>query len=183
MKVTNTGFDGLKLIELKRFEDNRGFFMERYNEQRFAELGLPAYFAQDNHSQSKPGVLRGLHYQFDWPQGKLVGVISGTIWDVAVDVRPSSPTYGKYYGVELSADNGRLLWIPPGFAHGFCVLGNDMADVFYKVTAVYQAHGEKGIRWNDPEFNIQWPLENPIISERDEQLPSFAEYKYEPKFA
>lgn len=171
---------GLKIITLKVHGDERGFFVERFHEERFREAGLPTHFAQDNHSRSAPGILRGLHYQYDKPQGKLVGVSAGRIWDVAVDIRPDSPTYGKYHALELSDMNGKLLWIPPGFAHGFCVLGNKPADVSYKCTAVYNPKGEGGIRYDDPVLDIQWPIKNPLLSERDKNQMSFAEYSKSP---
>jgi dTDP-4-dehydrorhamnose 3,5-epimerase len=132
---------------------------------------------QDNHSLSKPGVLRGLHFQTQPSQGKLVGCSRGRIWDVAVDLRPHSQSYGKWYSAELSAENGRLLWIPSGFAHGFCVLGDEPADVQYKVDAFYNPKMEFGIRWDDPDLQIPWPIKNPIVSERDSALPSFADYR------
>lgn len=175
-------FPDLKLVELKLHGDARGFFVERYREDAFANAGLPTVYKQDNHSRSAPGVLRGMHYQFNKPQGKLVGCVRGRIWDAVVDVRPSSPTYGKSYGVELSDTNARLLWVPAGFAHGFCVLGEDVADVYYKVTEIYNPEGERGIAWNDPDFAIQWPIENPQVSARDNAQASFADYKQDPKF-
>jgi dTDP-4-dehydrorhamnose 3,5-epimerase len=180
MQVTPLDVKGLLLLELKIHGDARGFFAERYQAARFAELGLPTIFVQDNHSRSAPGVLRGLHYQHTPAQGKLVGVTRGRIWDVAVDVRADSPTFGKYSGVELSDLNGRLLWIPPGFAHGFCVLGDEPVDLLYKVTALYNPPGEGGIRWNDPDLAVPWPLVNPTISGRDQNLPSFAQYRANP---
>jgi dTDP-4-dehydrorhamnose 3,5-epimerase len=127
-------------------------------------------------------VLRGLHYQTAPAQGKLVGVVRGRIWDVVVDIRPSSPTYGRHSAVELTDLNGRLLWIPAGFAHGFCVLGDEPADVLYKVDALYNPASEGGIRWDDPELGIAWPIERPVISARDQKLPSFAEYRHAPRF-
>ncbi len=156
--------------------------MERYNREKFAEAGLDLDFVQDNHSRSAPGVLRGLHYQHEPAQGKLVGVTRGKVWDVAVDIRVNSPTFGQYYGVELSGENGVLFWIPPGFAHGFCVLGDEPADMLYKVTGLYNAQGEGGISFDDPEIAIDWPLDNHTISERDKGLTSFAEYKNNPVF-
>src|SRR5947208_15331150 len=128
MQLTALDAEGLLLIELDIYRDSRGFFVERYNRERFHANGMEFDFVQDNHSRSLPGVLRGLHYQYDPPQGKLVGVVRGRIWDVAVDLRPGSPTFGKHAGVELSDENGLLLWIPPGFAHGFCILGDEPAD-------------------------------------------------------
>ena len=180
MKVTSVGIQGLLLVELKVYGDARGFFVERYHQQRFAEAGLPGQFVQDNHSRSAPGVLRGLHYQLGPSQGKLVGAVRGAIWDVAVDIRPNSLTYGQHFGVELSDVNGKVLWIPPGFAHGFCVLGNEPADVMYKVDTTYNPSGEGGIMWNDPEIALPWPIKNPTISTRDQALQSFAQYKARP---
>lgn len=181
MKITKCELEGLLIIELDIFSDNRGLFMERFSEKKFAESGLPKLFRQDNHSRSNPGVVRGLHYQAIPPQGKLVGCINGRIWDVAVDIRPESNTYGKYFGVELNETNGKLLWMPPGFAHGFSVLGDKPADVLYKVTEMYNPQGEKGIRWNDEEIGIKWPVDvNPILSEKDKIAPTFAEYRANP---
>jgi dTDP-4-dehydrorhamnose 3,5-epimerase len=180
MNVISLPLEGLKLVELKLHGDQRGFFVERFNRQRFEENGLPLDYAQDNHSRSAPGVLRGLHYQVSPPQGKLVGVIRGKIWDVAVDIRPHSKTFGKSYGVELSDVNGRLLFVPAGFAHGFCVLGEEPADLLYKVTELYHPQNEGGIMWNDPELKIEWPVSNPTVSARDQKLLSFAQYKSNP---
>ncbi len=180
--VKECGLAGLKLIELKQYPDDRGFFMERYVQERFQGYGLPAQFVQDNHSRSKPGVIRGLHYQTNPAQGKLVGVIRGKIWDVAVDLRKDSPTYGKWEAYELSDENSRLLWIPAGFAHGFCVLGNEDADVMYKVDAPYSPKTEGGICYSDPELKITWPVQNPIVSGKDQQLPGFKEYSQHPLF-
>lgn len=177
MKFTSLEIPGLVLVELKLHGDSRGFFVERFRQDAFSEAGLPSVFAQDNHSRSAPGILRGLHYQTDPAQGKLVGVIRGRIWDVAVDIRPESPTFGKHIGVELSDVNGRLLWLPAGFAHGFCVLGDEPADVLYKVDAPYNPASEGGILWNDPELAIQWPIQFPITSLRDQKLQTFAEYR------
>lgn len=163
--------EGLKLIELKIHGDARGFFVERFQKQKFLDLGLPTEFVQDNHSRSAPGVLRGLHYQVSPPQGKLVGCLRGRIWDVAVDIRPGSETFGKWFGAELSDMNGRLLWVPTGFAHGFCVLGDEPADVFYKVDSLYNPASEGGIKWNDLDLAIEWPVKDPQISDRDRKLP------------
>jgi dTDP-4-dehydrorhamnose 3,5-epimerase len=177
MKLTNLPIEGLKLIELQIFQDSRGFFVERFNEEKFREFGLPTQWAQDNHSKSLPGVLRGLHFQTgDDAQGKLVGVIRGRIWDVAVDARKGSPTFGQHYAVELSDSNGKLLWIPKGFAHGFCVVGGEAADVMYKVDRKYSPGNDGGILWNDPALKIEWPIEKPLISDKDAKLPSFAEF-------
>jgi dTDP-4-dehydrorhamnose 3,5-epimerase len=180
VKIIDCPIEGLKIIELQVQGDARGFFVERFHVKRFAEAGLPHIFLQDNHSRSAPNILRGLHYQYAPPQGKLVGVIRGRIWDVAVDIRPNSSTFGQHYGVELTGENGRLMWVPAGFAHGFCVLGDELADVLYKVTSVYNAAGEGGIRFDDPELGIDWPLKQPIVSERDTKQQSFAEYKKSP---
>lgn len=180
MNVIETEIPGLAIVELKLYGDVRGFFVERYSEARFAEAGLPTRFVQDNHSRSAPGVLRGLHYQLNPAQGKLVGVTRGRVWDVAVDIRPESPFYGRHVAVELSDTNGRLFWIPPGFAHGFCVLGDEPADMLYKVTAPYSPSGEGGILWDDPELQVPWPIQNPTVSERDKGLVPFAAYRAAP---
>jgi dTDP-4-dehydrorhamnose 3,5-epimerase len=180
MKATTLEPIGLVLVELAVHRDSRGFFVERYRRDRFVELGLPVDYVQDNHSRSAPGVLRGLHYQNAPCQGKLVGVVRGRIFDVAVDLRADSPSFGNSLTMELSDENGRMLWVPPGFAHGFCVLGSEPADVVYKVDAKYRAAGEGGIRWDDPELGIRWPLAEPIVSDRDGVLPSFAEYRESP---
>jgi dTDP-4-dehydrorhamnose 3,5-epimerase len=177
MKATPLDSTGLVLLELAVHRDGRGFFVERFRRDRFLELGLPVDFAQDNHSRSAPGVLRGLHYQNAPTQGKLIGVVRGRIFDVAVDLRSASPTFGRAVTMELSDDNGRMLWVPPGFAHGFCVLGSEPADIVYKVDAPYRAAGEGGIRWDDPELAIAWPIDRPIVSDRDRVLPSFAAHK------
>lgn len=180
MKVTELELKGLKLIELAVHGDARGFFVERFNQAKFKEAGLPTQFVQDNHSRSAPGVLRGLHYQTDPAQGKLVGSTNGRIWDVAVDIRPDSPTYGQWRGTELSDLNGKLLWVPAGFAHGFCVLGDAPADVFYKVDGLYNPATEGGIAWNDPDLKVDWPVKDPLISGRDQKQMSFADYRKNP---
>jgi dTDP-4-dehydrorhamnose 3,5-epimerase len=177
MQIVRERLDGVMTIELQQFADDRGFFIERFNERRFLEAGLPATFCQDNHSRSVPGVIRGLHFQTNPAQGKLVGVIRGRIWDVLVDIRPHSPTFGEHLATELNDSNGRLLWIPPGLAHGFCVLGDEPADVLYKVDQPYNRETEGGILWCDEELAIPWPVRNPIVSDRDRRLPSFAEYR------
>lgn len=182
MKVTSLPLEGLKLVELDVYGDQRGFFVERFTASKFEDAGLPTSFVQDNHSRSAPGVLRGLHFQSNPAQGKLVGVVNGKIWDVAVDIRPHSPSFGKWYGTELSDLNGKLLWIPAGFAHGFCVLGESPADVLYKVDGLYNPKTEGGIQWNDSEFKIEWPISNPLVSERDRKLISFSEYRNRPSF-
>ncbi|MBD2613722.1 MAG: dTDP-4-dehydrorhamnose 3,5-epimerase [Nostoc sp. ZfuVER08] len=169
MSITHTKILEVIQIEPKVFADDRGFFFEAYNQQKFTqETGVSANFVQDNHSFSKQNVLRGLHYQIQQPQGKLVRVIAGTIFDVAVDIRKSSPTFGKWVGYELSAENKRLLWIPIGFAHGFLVL-SETAEVLYKTTDYYAPQGDRTILWNDPDIAIDWPLSaTPILSAKDE---------------
>lgn len=181
MKVTHLKPEGLILVELVMMRDERGFFLERFQVDRFRQNGLPVDFVQDNHSRSAPGVLRGLHYQYDPPQGKLVGVAHGSIWDVAVDVRADSPTFGRSFGIELSDVNGNMLWVPPGFAHGFCVLGDEPADVLYKVDTHYNPKGEGGIFWDDPDLRIDWPIKPATVSNRDAQLPGFADYRRNPR--
>ena len=176
MQIQDCHISGLKVIQLEIHGDSRGFFVERFNEKKFAAAGLPTRFVQDNHSRSAAGILRGLHFQNNPAQGKLVGVTQGRVWDVAVDIRPESKTFGQHFGVELSAENGKLLWISAGFAHGFCVLGDAPADMLYKVTEFYNAAGEGGIAYDDAQLAINWPIENPTISERDRQLASWDEY-------
>lgn len=182
IQCAKIGLEDALLVQLKVFNDARGFFVERFNRRAFEEAGLPTNFVQDNHSRSIPGVVRGLHYQHSPPQGKLVGVAHGKIWDVIVDLRVKSPTFGKHYGVELSGENGRLLWIPGGFAHGFCVLGDEPADVFYKVTELYDGKKEGGINCFDGELGIHWPIANPNLSDRDRVLGSFRDYRERPVF-
>ncbi len=171
---------GLMLVESKEFHDERGFFTERYNRDTFMQEDFNENFVQDNFSRSLPGVLRGLHYQFDQPQGKLVSCIRGRIYDVVVDLRHTEPTFGKHYGIELSGEKTMALWVPAGFAHGFCVIGNEPADVLYKVNCVYNPKGELGIRWNDPKFEIKWPVSAPILSAKDLVTPGFEEYLLSP---
>ena len=171
MKAIETRLPGVLLLEPKVFGDARGFFLESWNRQTFAELGLDLDFVQDNHSRSSKGVLRGLHYQLNEPQGKLVRVVSGAVFDVAVDVRRSSPHFGRWVGYELSADNPRMLWIPPGFAHGFLVL-SETADFLYKTTAYYAPQWDRGIRWDDPQIGVAWPLDGaPTLSAKDVVQP------------
>lgn len=159
MKLIETAISDVKILEPKVFGDERGFFLESWNANTFAALGLDLQFVQDNHSRSRQGILRGLHYQLQNPQGKLVRVTQGAVFDVAVDIRRSSPTFGQWVGVELSASNHRMLWIPAGFAHGFYVL-SESADFQYKCTDFYNPAAEKSILWNDSDLNISWPLVN-----------------------
>lgn len=167
MKVTPTRLPEVLLIEPKVFGDARGFFFESWNASEFERAGIRASFVQDNHSRSQKGVLRGLHYQVRRPQGKLIRVIQGEIFDVAVDIRRGSPTFGKWEGMRLSADSKDLLWVPVGFAHGFCVL-SEAAEVLYKTTDFYSPEHERTIAWNDPEIGIEWPLSGaPVLSPKD----------------
>jgi dTDP-4-dehydrorhamnose 3,5-epimerase len=173
MKVTRTAIPEVMVLEPKVFGDARGFFMESYNERVFQELtGLDVRFVQDNHSRSAKGVLRGLHYQLQQPQGKLVHVARGRIFDVAVDIRRGSPTLGRWVGTELSEDNHRQLWVPQGFAHGFLVL-SESADLLYKTTDFYAPQHERCLAWNDPALGIEWPLAQigvaqPLLSAKDQ---------------
>jgi dTDP-4-dehydrorhamnose 3,5-epimerase len=165
--VTRTAIPDVFVVEPKVFGDARGFFLESWNAQAFAAAGIPAAFVQDNHSRSPRGVLRGLHYQVRQPQGKLVRVTAGEVFDVAVDLRRASPTFGRWVGERLSAENKRMLWIPPGFGHGFLVL-SDSADFLYKTTDYYAPEHERVIAWNDPELAIKWPIAGtPTLSGRD----------------
>jgi dTDP-4-dehydrorhamnose 3,5-epimerase len=166
MKITSTRIPEVLLIEPDVHADSRGYFMESWHRRKFSDQGLAADFVQDNHSRSARGVLRGLHYQLHQPQGKLVRVANGRVFDVAVDIRRGSPAFGQWVGVELSDENRRQLYIPHGFAHGFCVL-SDTADFLYKCTAYYAPDDEHGIRWDDPAIGIDWPGENFIISDKD----------------
>ena len=176
MKITTTALPGVLIIEPKAFGDARGFFLETFQSERYAKAGITLPFVQDNHSRSQRGVLRGLHLQSNRPQGKLVSVSRGSVFDVAVGIDPQSATFGQYVGVELSDDNHLQLWIPPGYAHGFCVL-SEVADFQYKCTDFYYPEDEAGIIWNDPDVNIAWPLDNPLLSEKDQKLPRLRELK------
>ena len=178
MNVLETSLPGVLVLEPRVFGDDRGFLLESYNASRFAEHGLPTAFVQDNHSRSIRGVLRGLHFQRRNPQGKLVTVVRGAVWDVAVDVRAGSPTFGRWFGMRLDESSRQLLWIPPGFAHGFCVL-SDVADLLYKCTALYDPGDDRGIRWDDPELAIEWPVAQPLLSSRDRALPTLVEAREE----
>ena len=157
---------GLVIVEPRVFEDERGFFLETWHRAKFAEAGIDVEFVQDNHSQSRAGVIRGLHYQLRQPQGKLVRVVRGAILDVAVDLRRSSSTFGKWSAIELSDTNRRQLYLPPGFAHGFCVL-SEQAEVIYKCTALYDAGDERTLLWKDPDIGIAWPALDPVLSAKD----------------
>ena len=170
MRVVDTALPGVVIIEPAVARDDRGLFLETWRADAFAAAGIAVAFVQDNYSRSARGTLRGLHWQAERPQGKLVRVLVGEIYDVAVDIRPDSPTFGKWVGVTLSADNFRQTWIPPGFAHGFCVT-SEVAEVEYKCTDFYDPPSERGLIWNDPEVAIAWPIQDPILSERDKKHP------------
>lgn len=175
MKIINTDIDDVKIIEPAVYGDDRGFFMETWNQAAFVDAGLPGRFVQDNHSRSAHGILRGLHYQTEHTQGKLVRVTAGAVFDVAVDLRRSSATFGKWVGVELSESNRRMLWVPEKFAHGFYVLSAS-ADFLYKCTDQYTPASEQSIQWNDPDLDIQWPLvdgQPPVLSDKDASGLSF----------
>ncbi|EMK6669035.1 dTDP-4-dehydrorhamnose 3,5-epimerase [Vibrio fluvialis] len=177
MKIIDTKIPDVKIIEPAVFGDDRGFFMETWQQKTFEELvsGKPTVFVQDNHSKSKKGILRGLHYQTENTQGKLVRVVAGEVFDVAVDVRSGSPTFGKWVGVYLSSENKRQLWVPEGFAHGFYVT-SDEAEFVYKCTDYYNPVAEHSILWSDSELSIEWPLDGePLISEKDKNGSTFAE--------
>ena len=178
-QVNSTALEGVLILEPKVFGDARGFFFESFNSRDFLDAtGLDVQFVQDNHSKSSQGVLRGLHYQIQNPQGKLVRVTQGEVFDVAVDMRRSSKQFGKWVGTHLSAENKRQLWVPAGFAHGFVVL-SEFAEVQYKCSAVYNPKTEAGIMWNDPDLAVQWPLNGiePLLSDRDKGNQTFAEWK------
>ena len=174
MKFTETKITGVILIEPRVFRDDRGYFLESFQRERYAEAGIALEFVQDNHSYSSRGTLRGLHAQNRKPQGKLVRVVEGEVFDVAVDVRPESDTFGQWVGVTLSADNFYQLYIPPGLAHGFCVL-SDVAQFEYKCTDYYDPDGEVSIRWDDPDIAIDWPIKAPVLSAKDADGVSLAE--------
>lgn len=179
------GLGGLVVVHPRLFPDERGFFLESYKASAFEEAGITPTFRQDNHSASTRGVLRGLHYQLPpFEQGKLVRVLEGTVWDVAVDLRPGSPTFRQWWGIELSAENHTMFYIPPGFAHGFVTL-SERAQFFYKCTNEYHPESERGIRWDDPVLSVDWPLERAggeaVVSDRDAALPPFADAELFPK--
>jgi len=175
MKITETDLAGVLIIEPTAFRDERGFFLETFQSERYRDLaGISLPFVQDNQSRSKRGVLRGLHFQRRRVQGKLVRAARGEVFDVAADVDPKSPTFGRWVGVSLSDTNHRQLWIPPGYAHGFVVV-SEIADFEYKCTDYYEPQSEAGVIWNDPDLGIAWPIENPTLSERDKRLPRLAE--------
>ncbi len=176
MQIEKTDLPGVLIVKPDVFRDPRGFFLESYNQETFKAQGIDTVFVQDNHSRSRRNTLRGLHFQVE-PAGqvKLLRAIRGAIWDVAVDIRAGSPTFGKWCGVELTEENFWQLYIPVGFAHGFCVL-SDEADVLYKTSHVYSRQHERGILWNDPRLGVGWPVAEPVLSERDQKATTLAEY-------
>lgn len=174
MRFIETELRGVILVEPDVFQDRRGHFLETYHEKKYAGAGIPGPFVQDNFSRSVRGTLRGLHYQLKHAQGKLVMAVEGAVFDVSVDIRNGSPTFGKWVGLELSAENKRQLYIPPGFAHGFCVL-SDVASVVYKCTNFYASEDERGIIWNDRTLGIRWPVQHPLLSSKDEAYKTLAD--------
>lgn len=176
MPFRATPIPGVVLVEPTVHRDERGFFVETYHEPRYRENGITARFVQDNHSRSRGGILRGLHAQSPNPQGKLVRCIEGRVWDVAVDVRLGSPTFGKHVAMELSDENFHQLYVPPGLLHGFCVL-SEAAQIEYKCTGVYDPAADFGVRWNDPELAVPWPIDAPLLSEKDANAPLLAEVR------
>ena len=176
MNVIETALPGVLIIEPKAFGDHRGFFLETFQVERYREAGITLPFVQDNHSRSQRGVLRGLHFQKTRPQGKLVSVSRGAVYDVAVDIDPASATYGRFVGVELNDDNHRQMWVPPGYAHGFCVL-SEVADFQYKCTDFYFPADEGGLLWNDPDVAIPWPIDEPQLSAKDVNNPRLRDLK------
>ena len=179
--MKKTPLEGLLLIKPNVNEDKRGYFYENYRDEIFEANGLPTNFRQDNQTKSVKGTLRGLHYQLKYPQGKLVRVSLGMVYDVAVDIRKTSPTFSQYFGVTLTDQDHLQMYIPPGFAHGFCVL-SDTAIFHYKCTVIYHPEDEFGIRWDDPQININWSITDPVISDRDLELPFLAEQKNLPVY-
>ncbi len=180
--LTKTPLADLVVIDIDYFEDERGFFIESWNQRDFASAGLDLQFVQDSHSRSKKGVLRGLHYQdMTVPMGKLVRCTLGTVFDVAVDLRLASPTFGKWFGVELGEENKRLMYVPVGFAHGFATL-SEVAEIQYKQTGFYAPLAEGSLRWDDPDIGIDWPISDPVLSARDQSGMTLAEYRQNPAF-
>jgi dTDP-4-dehydrorhamnose 3,5-epimerase len=180
VQIVSTPLPDVVVIEHEVFQDERGFFMEAFKADQFRELGLPDAFVQDNHSGSSQGVLRGLHFQWDPPMGKLMRVTYGSAFLVAVDIRPGSPTLGQWFGLVVSAENRKQIWAPAGFARGFCVL-SDRAEILYKCTGIYNARGESGILWSDPRIGIVWPVSEPVLSEKDRKAQTLAEWLARPE--
>jgi dTDP-4-dehydrorhamnose 3,5-epimerase len=174
MNVKKTGLAGLLLIEPRCFRDERGFFLETFAKPRYRDAGIADDFVQENHSRSRKGILRGLHFQVRRPQAQLVTVMHGTVFDVAVDLRRGSETFGHWFGAELSDEGACQMYMPPGFAHGFCVL-SEVADLHYMVSRIYDHSDEGGLLWSDPDVGIRWPIERPLVSERDARYPRLAD--------
>ena len=185
MNVVQTRLPGVVIIEPRIFRDDRGYFLETWSRATYGARGLPGDFAQDNLSRSAAGVLRGLHHQFPIAQGKLVSVVRGAVWDVAVDIRVGSPHFGRWVGETLSAENGRQLYVPPGFAHGFVVIGDEPAVFSYKCTEGYDPGGQCSVLWDDPDLAIEWPVASPILSPKDAQAPRLRDVPEDrlPRFA
>jgi len=180
MKIDSEHLNGLFVLKPQVFEDDRGFFLESYRTDQFEKLGLPTNFVQDNHSRSIKGVVRGLHFQWEPPMAKLMRVTYGSAFLVAVDIRKGSPTLGKWYGEEVSAENKKQIYAPAGFARGFCVL-SDFAEIQYKCTGIYNNKGESGFLWNDSEIGVEWPVKEPILSEKDKNAQTFSEWLSKPE--
>ena len=178
MRIEQTRLPGVLVIEPQCFRDERGFFLESFQAARYRGNGIAETFVQDNHSRSRQGVLRGLHFRVKRPQAQIVTVMRGRVFDVTVDLRPDSATFGRWQGLELSEDGPRQLYMVPGFAHGFCVL-SDFADLYYKVSQIYDEGDEGGVAWNDPQIGIRWPIENPVMSSRDRSYPLLRELNQE----
>jgi dTDP-4-dehydrorhamnose 3,5-epimerase len=180
IRLESRHFGDVAVLVPDIFQDSRGFFMETYREDQFRALGLPSHFVQDNHSRSAKGVVRGLHFQWDPPMGKLMRVTLGAAFLVAVDIRKGSPTLGKWIGIEASAENRRQVWAPAGFARGFCVL-SDVAEIQYKCTGLYNSKAESGIRWNDPQIGVEWPVSEPSLSAKDQQAHTLEQWLARPE--
>ncbi len=180
MSIESKHLNGIMVLQPEVFEDERGFFLEAFRTDQFKELGLPHEFVQDNHSRSAKGVLRGLHFQWEPPMGKLMRVTIGTAFLVAVDIRKGSPTLGQWFGIEVSAENKKQVYAPAGFARGFCVL-SDVAEIQYKCTGIYNNKGESGILWNDPEIGVEWPVKNPTLSQKDTVAKPLSEWLKTPE--
>jgi dTDP-4-dehydrorhamnose 3,5-epimerase len=180
IKIESTDLRDVVVLVPDVFRDDRGFFMETFREDQFKAHGLPTHFVQDNHSRSVKGVVRGLHFQWEPPMGKLMRVTQGSAFLVAVDIRRGSPTLGKWIGVEASAENRRQVWAPPGFARGFCVL-SDVAEIQYKCTGIYSNKAESGIQWNDPEIGVKWPVQDPVLSGKDQNAQTLEQWLSRPE--
>ena len=180
LSIESRHLNGVAVVVPEVFEDSRGFFLEAFRKDQFLELGLPGEFVQDNHSRSAKGVVRGLHFQWEPPMGKLMRVTIGSAFLVAVDIRKGSPTLGKWFGLEVSAANKKQVWAPAGFARGFCVL-SEVAEIQYKCTGLYNNKAESGILWNDPAIGIQWPLQSPTLSGKDQQAQTLSQWLKRPE--